>query len=207
VRPSFSTDRLRPGTRVLARLSRGCTMNGANCGDFMVIANDGTLLSDYISDDQMSEKQGDPRPLRLQDLPVDLLREGDIGELLRSAAGIASAVLIDNRHLPSAGGVWRCSLVTWVVASDDSLPSYVRFPRKESCYTESEPVQYLLPVPKGFRGDTLSVDCCPRVLQVKSGEASALGVASSHLPDVVRHRADGRLELAEPSWQRRKREQ
>lgn len=207
-RPSFAAERLRTGTPVLARLSRRCTITGANCGDFMVIADDGSLLSDHISSEQMAEKERDPRPLRVQDIPLDVLCDGDIGAVLRASAGVACAYLTENHLLPSAGGVWRCSDATWVIPSADSLPTYVRFPRKESCYTDGPPVRYLIPVPGGFRGDTLFLDCCPRVLRVKGGVATALGVTLPEFREVVGRAEDGRLQLVEPKWiregQRRK---
>jgi hypothetical protein len=207
VRPSFAAERLRKGTPVLARVTRRCTTAGANCGDFMVIGEDGTLLSDYISSEQTADKGRDPRPLRLQDLPGEVLREGDIGTLLMASAGVARADLTENGLLPSAGGVWRCSDATWVIPGDVLLPAFVRFPRKEGCFVGGPAIRYLIPVPDGFQGDTLYVDCCPRVLRVEDGMSASLGVTLSEVKEVVRRDEDGRLRLVEPAWTRRSAQQ
>jgi hypothetical protein len=200
IRPSFAAERLQSGTPVFARLSRRCTISGANCGDFMVIGDDGTLLSDHISDEQVADNQRDPAPVRVQDLPLDVLNEGDVRSLFEGCAGIACAVLTETRRLPTASSVWRCSETTWVIPGDDSVPGYIRFPSKVSCYVEGPPVRYLIPVPSGVRGDTLSIDCCPRVLRVTEGFSTGLGVALPRVHEVVRRSEDGRLHLVVPKW-------
>lgn len=201
--PSFAADRLQNGTRVFVRITRRCTMTGADCGDLMVIRADGALLSDHVSSNQMEAWKRDPRPLRLRDIPLDVLTEGGLGELIGASEGIACVDLTENPFLPSAGGVWRCSDVTWVIPCRDSMPAYVRFPRIDACYANRPPVRYLIPVPRGFRGGTLSINCCPQVLRVKDGVATGLGVPLSRVQDVIRRRANGRLQLIEPEWMRR----
>lgn len=199
---SFASDRLQKGTPVFAWITRRCTMTGADCGDLMVIRSDGALLSDHTSSNQNEAWKRDPRPLRFRDIPLDALTERGLGELIGSAAGIACVDLTDNRPLSSEGNVWRCSTATWVIPSHDPLPAYVRFPKLDACHAYGPPLRYLIPVPRGFRGGTLSVECCPRVLQVKDGVATGLGVPVSGVQDVIRRTTKGRLQLIEPEWTR-----
>lgn len=194
IRPSFAASALRPGARVLGRFSRRCTLEGEPCGDFMLVGEDGVLLSDHISDDQMTDKATDPRPLRVVDLPGDVLRAGGLDVRLHDAEGLAMAFLTDHQRLAS-GGLWRVVEPHWIVGRGAQLPQFVHFRRGENCYTEYQGNSFLLPVPLGFSGDTLFVDYCPRVLVVKSGEVLALGVKPSALDSLIRPSPTGGLEL------------
>lgn len=64
----FEPGRLKRGQAVLVRLTRDCSIFGRDCGDVLVIGEDGVLLSDHIRSSQAAAKRRDARPLRLEDI-------------------------------------------------------------------------------------------------------------------------------------------
>jgi len=191
-RPVFDPSVIRPGTPVLGRLARRCTTLGAPCGGFMLIGEEGVLLSDHISGDQLDERQEDSRPLRLVDLATDVLSRGGLAPVLRESEGLATAYLIQpsRTHLVSpsrteSSNTWQCVDLDWMVRARAPAPSYVQFRSLGACYTEFQGARFLLPIPKAFRGDTLVIEYCPRVLVVRAGEVQALGVPLDALPRML----------------------
>jgi len=198
VDPSFSPQRLRIGTPVLVSISRRCDY-GRPCGDFFVMTEDGTLLSDYRSDDQMDELSRNPLRLRFSDLDTTLISGREIRGAIEGCDAIAVTGLIapggsGEGRVPAMGGVFELVQARWAVHGSVATPRYVSFPMIEGCRPDMGWL-YMLPVPRGFRSDTLSLDVCARVLAVKDGESLALGIPVDSLPRFVRRTERG-LSLA-----------
>ena len=195
VTPSFSAERLRSGSRVLASVARQCTHDGLPCGDFYVIADD-TLLSDYSSQSTAEAMAHDPRPLRFSDLDTVLISGRDFHVAIEGSDAIAIAGLIGptangRRRVPTAGGTFEVIGARWLVHGSASTPRYVSFPAIEDCYRGGGGWLYLLPVPRGFRSDTLALDVCARTLAARDAECLALGVPVDSLPRHVRRTERG----------------
>ena len=200
-RPYFSPELLRPGTRLLGWLTRRCGPSPA-CGAFNVLGWDGVLLHDYSDSDDARALFSDPRPLRWQDLPLEVLRANVISSI-DGAGGMAIATFRPETKLPTAEIVVRCVDPKWVIPSATSLPALAKFHRlTNSCSWEGAPTRYLLPIPVGYKGDTLTIKCCPNRLRVKDGRVLAFDLPLDSLSSVIGREDGGGLRVREPAWVR-----
>lgn len=199
-RLGFSSDALRPGVRVLARVARRCTITGQGCGDVMLVSPDGLLLADHIASSQTTDPDG-PR-LRLEDVTARALAGDDVPSRLRHVRGLAWAGLGSKAFLTTGGATYPLLQPEWLVASADSLPGFVRLSRPDFCQPAQPIDRILLPIPAGFTGDTLVVEGCPRSLQVVESYSLGLGVDVREIPARVRNNGRGGLELLPPAWRR-----
>lgn len=201
-RPYFSPERLRPGTRIIGWFTRRCGGSGQACGAFNVVAEDGVLLHDYSDSDDARALALDPRALRWQDLPQGILR-ADVLSSIAGAGGLAAASFQFDAKLPTGEIVVRCVDPRWVIRSATPLPTLARFrPLTNACEWRLAPSRYLLPIPVGYRGDTLSLGCCPNHLRVEDGRAMAFDLPLDSLSSVVVRGDGGGLHVREPVWAR-----
>jgi hypothetical protein len=193
---SFARERMHAGTLILAWVARQCTYHGRPCGDFYAMAGD-TLVSDYSSGGSAEALRRDPQPLRFSDLDTVLVSGREIHDAIEGSDAIAVAGLIDPaaRRGPTAGGTFEVVNARWLVPGSAVSPGYVSFPRIEDCSPSAGGWLYLLPVPRGLRSDTLTIEVCARVLAVRDGECLAIGAPVDSLARYV-HRTGHGLSLS-----------
>src|SRR5262245_25516414 len=149
-----------PGTQVVAARVRGQGIPLWNQEGFVwVVGKKGALVFPAYDEDP---KQRGPR-LRLSDLRPALVNDASVADLLRGAAGIAILTLPRAHVGQAVVGPYRCDSVSWVVPADSPLPTWVRL-SADCAYVDGRRI--LVPVPRGFRGDTLLFRGCPRTLRV-----------------------------------------
>jgi hypothetical protein len=190
---SFARERMHAGARILAWVARQCTYHRRPCGDFYAMAGGDTLLSDYSSAGTAEALRRDPRPLRFSDLDTVVVSGREIHDAIEGTDAIAVAGLIDPTagRGPTAGVTFQVVNARWLVPGSAVAPGYVTFPRIEDCSPSAGGRLYLLPVPRGFRSDTLTIDVCARVLSVQDGECLAIGAPVDSLARFVRRTGRG----------------
>jgi hypothetical protein len=138
----------------------------------------------------------DPRPLRLRDLGM---REARRSEFRRSMDGSGGVALVSLENTPGRRSpthwIARCRDAVWLDPSGDRLPERVRFRLGPSGRHAALPEKMLLPIPRGFRGRTLHLDCRPAVLRVVAGQVPALGIPLDSLASRIGRDGRGRIEV------------
>ena len=124
----------------------------------------------------------------------------DVISSVAAAGGMAIATFRFDAKLPTGEIVVRCVEPRWVMSSTTPLPMFAKFHRTNTCGWELAPTRYLLPIPVGYKGDTLSLRCCPNRLRVKDERVMAFDLPLDSLSAVIARGAGGSLYVREPAW-------
>ena len=194
-----------PGSTVLGAVRRGRAGSSPAPiwdGWSLRVKEDVALLVGSQSGCDQEDWQIDHRPMRLQDLRPD--RGWPRDEFHRVVGKSAGLAVADVESASRRGSWWtmRCRDATWIAAGPDSLPGRFEVRVRATPYKPA-PRRTLVPIPTGFHGGTVRLDCAARLLSVDAGYARALGIHLDRLAERLERDSRGRLRLTEPEWVRR----
>jgi hypothetical protein len=208
-RPAFAPEVLAGRPRIFGFVSRACMPSGTGCGGFFLMGADGILLSDDINDDDEKAARTDTLPLRLKDINLERLHAHGLQSLLLRGDGLAIVVLEEGPRfepirvpIRDAAVTMACEAAEWMVPTSAAIPRHVRLISR-GLHSTSGADHFLIPVPRNFKGDTLNLDCYPRLLAVHRGQVKALGLSLERLRDWLKPAPGGGLMLVRPLPARR----